>query len=562
MSAVSRLKTKLGIPADVIPAPVSGAPGTGNVVALPPGIAREVEAVVTDQQADKAQKSLAQVITTLNCAQDQYGNFVVSALIGQRIETVSIDSGVGEDVIRSVMKDASGKMPPRSLMDSIKAEMRIGARRAGRQVVTHRRVAHSGNTYTIDLGDATGQVVNVSNGQWELVDGGQVAFSRQRGYAALPEPVRCPSAKHGLALLLKFLDRLGVPKSRAPLVIALLVCWLKEGVTYPVLALYGAPGGGKSTAAFQLLMLVDPPSTGKLPTVAQAVDAIAAAAQARQILTIDNASKFSAEIQDVLCTCSTGGEILQRELYTNGGVVALPIHRGVMVTSVSPVITRPDLMSRTIPVEFIPREDRRSVAELMDEFDAHSSELFGALVELVAASTAPLESEDSQGHRLHDFCIAGQRIFAAAGLKSSQFMDWMNRMRASTGAEIAAGDSFVTSVRKALAELATRATDGEALPGWKTWFPTGYAAVRRAGGHVVIGVRPKGLFSLLRGQIAPINTDGWMPRNERDMGNALLRSTPILSDVSINVTKREPSSGNAYWEFTLRDVQAGTDVYA
>jgi hypothetical protein len=42
----------------------------------------------------------------------------------------------------------------------------------------------------------------------------------------------------------------------------------------------------------------------------------------------------------------------------------------------------------------------------------------------------------------------------------------------------------------------------------------------------------------------------------------LLRSTPILSDVSVNVTKREPSSGNAYWEFSLRDVQAGTDVYA
>lgn len=566
MSAVSKLKAKLGAKdtADIIQHPASKADGenTGERIEVPVDVAREVEAAVNMQQADKVQQTLTQVIATLNCAQDQYGGFVVSAPIGQRIETVNIDSSVGEDAIRAKMKDASGKMPPKSLMDNIKAEIRIGARHAGRQVKTHRRVACSEGTYSIDLGDATGRVVKISNGQWDVVGGGDIAFIRQRGYAALPEPVRPQSSRQGLILLLQLIERLGVPKSRAPLVIVLLVCWLKEGVTYPVLALYGAPGGGKSTAALQLLMLVDPPATGQLPNIAQSVDHIAAAAQARHILTIDNASKFSAELQDILCTCSTGGEILQRELYTNGGVVVLPIHRGVMVTSVSPVITRPDLMSRTIPVEFTPREDRRSVAELMDEFNAHSSELFGALVELVAASTAPLAGENSQGHRLHDFCIAGQRIFAAAGLKPSQFMDLMNRMRASTGAEIAAGDSFVTAVRKVLDELATRATDGEALPGWKTWFPTGYAAVRRTDGHVVIGVRPKGLFALLRGQIAPINTDGWMPRNEREMGNALLRSTPILSDVSVNVTKREPSSGNAYWEFTLRDVQADADVYA
>ena len=566
MSAVSKLKAKLDArdTADIIQYPASKAGGenAGERIVVPVDVAQEVEAAVNGQQADKAQQSLSQVIATLNCAQDQYGGFVVSAPIGQRVETVHIDSAVGDDVIREVMKVASGKMPPKSLMDNIKAELRISARNTGRQLITRRRVACVEGGYTIDLGDATGRVVKISNGQWEVAGGGDIAFIRQRGYAALPEPVRPKSVRHGLALLLQLVERLGVPKSRAALVVILLVCWLKEGVTYPVLALYGAPGGGKSTAALQLLMLVDPPASGQLPNIAQSVEHITAAAQARHILTIDNASRFSAELQDILCTCSTGGEILQRQLYTNGEVVVLPIHRGVMVTSVSPVITRPDLMSRTIPVEFTPREDRRSVTELMGEFNAHSSQLFGALVELVAASTAPLEGEDSQGHRLHDFCIAGQRVFAAAGLEPSQFMDLMNRMRASTGAEIASGDSFVTTVRKALDELATHAKDGETLPGWKTWFPTGYAAVRRADGHVVIGVRPKGLFALIRGAIAPINTDGWMPGNERQMGDALLRSTPIFSDVSINVTKREPSSGNSYWEFTLRDGQAGTVVYA
>lgn len=565
MSAVSKLKAKLDAreTADIIQHPSCKADGENGDerIGVPADVAQEVEAAVNGQQADKAQQTLTQVIAELNCAQDQYGGFVVSATIGQRVETVNIDNAVGEDVIREVMKVATGKMPPKSVMDNIKAEIRINTRHTGRQLTTCRRVACVEGKYTIDLGDPTGRVVKISNGQWELAGGGDIAFIRQRGYSALPEPIRTQSARHALVMLLQLVESLGVPKSRAALVVILLVCWLKEGVTYPVLALYGAPGGGKSTAALQLLMLVDPPASGQLPNIAQSVEHITAAAQSRHVLTIDNASRFSAELQDILCTCSTGGEVLQRQLYTNGEVVVLPIHRCVMVTSVSPVITRPDLMSRTIPIEFTRREDRRSVTELMDEFHAHSSEHFGALIELVAASTVPLEGEDSQGHRLHDFCIAGQRVFAAAKLEPSQFMDLMNRMRASTGAEIASGDSFVTTVRKALDELATQATDGEALPGWKTWFPTGYAAIRRADGHIIIGVRPKGLFSLLRGTIAPINTDGWMPGNERQMGDALLRSTPIFSDVGIKVSKREPSSGNVFWEFTFCDGHSGTGVY-
>ena len=168
MSAVSKLKAKLGAKdtADIIQHPASKADGenTGERIEVPVDVAREVEAAVNMQQADKVQQTLTQVIATLNCAQDQYGGFVVSAPIGQRIETVNIDSSVGEDAIRAKMKDASGKMPPKSLMDNIKAEIRIGARHAGRQVKTHRRVACSEGTYSIDLGDATGRVVKISNG--------------------------------------------------------------------------------------------------------------------------------------------------------------------------------------------------------------------------------------------------------------------------------------------------------------------------------------------------------------------------------------------------------------
>jgi hypothetical protein len=560
MSAIAKLKAKFGAQeaSNVVPLAGKNEPDAGvNRVALPPELADEVSAAANQQSAEAAQQSLAQVIASLDCAENQYGKFVLNASIGGRSECVAIDSAVGEDTIRSAMQAATGKIPPKSKVDEIKASLRIGARQARRQVTMHQRIARVEQSYVVDLGNPTGQAVRIGDGKWEVIDGGGTAFTRARGYAALPDPVRPKSVRHALALLLEFIEGLGISRSRSPMVLVVLVCWLKEGVTYPVLSLYGAPGGGKSTAALQLLMLVDPSGTGQLPNIGQGVDHIAAAAQMRHVLTIDNASKFAPDLQDTLCTCSTGGEILQRELYTNGEVAVLPIHRPVMLTSVSPVVTRPDLMSRTVQAEFTPREDRRSTAELMDGFRAQAGELFGALIELVAASTLPLLGEDSQGHRLHDFCIAGQRIYAAADLKPSEFMDGVDKMRASIGAEIAAGDEFVKTVRKTLNEFVKSAANGGEIPGWKKWFPAGHWVGQLADGRVIVTVRPKYFFTAIRSHVTLINTDGWMPRNEREMGNALVRSTPIFSDIGIRVTKREPSEGNAYWEFTFRIAPGG-----
>ena len=305
-------------------------------------------------------------------------------------------------------------------------------------------------------------------------------------------------------------------------------------------------------------MLIDPPATANLPSVAQDIQHIAAAAQMRHVVSLDNASKLSAALQDTLCQFATGGELLQRELYTNGETAVLPIHGGAVITSVSPVATRADLLSRSVPVEFPVRVERADVDTLLAAFNQQSGVLFGALVELVAASTLPIDGEDSQGHRLHDFCIAGQRIFSAAGLVPGNFMKEVDRMRASTGAEIAAGDTFVVAVRKMLNDLVKGCLPAEALPGWKMWFPKRVAAVRRADGHAVIGIRPREFVRHIRPNLNLDQQDvGWMPRNERDLSGAMLRTTPIFSDIGIKVAKREPSAGNVYWEFTFLDAGGG-----
>jgi len=144
-------------------------------------------------------------------------------------------------------------------------------------------------------------------------------------------------------------------------------------------------------------------------------------------------------------------------------------------------------------------------------------------------------------------------ISVAAGLEpdlfvTDLFVKQFDALRKASGAEIAAGDSFVLATKKVLAVASKLAADGDCLPGYHSWFAAGTAAVRTGHG-VVVGVRPKVLVEKLK--LYPTPGADWLPRNEREAAGALLRATPILRDIGIDVYKRQPSVGNVYWEFTF-----------
>lgn len=518
-------------------------------VSVPDAVLTEVEKVANIQRQANAAQQLAEVINTLNCAIDQYGQFVLQTVVGHRSEVLLLESQAGQDAVRAAMKSVSGCLPGKTAVEKIIAEIRIATRASGRHVTTYQRIGRLGDTYVIDLGDPAGRAIHISNGHWDLVADSVCAFTRPLGYKQLPTPVKPKSSRHALLLLFNFLRLLGIPKSRIPLVIMTLVCWLKEGVTYPVLSLFGPAGSGKTTAAMLLLKLIDPPAKNQIPNIEQEVQHLTAAAQARHVLSFDNVSKFSLELQNTLCICSTGGEIFQRRLYTNGEAAVLPIHRPVLVTSVNPVITRADLLTRTVSMEFKTLDKRADIDSLVKEFEAQAGDLFGALLELVAASTVPLQDEDSKGNRLHDFCIAGQRVFAAAGIEPGKFMKFVDRMRASTGAEIASGDTFIIVLLEVLRGLSVKSTTGEQLPGWKSWFPNKMASVIGANGECLAGIRPKHLVNLVQAKPTLGFDRDRLPKNERELSGALHRVTPTLTDIGIRVSKREPSTGNSYWEF-------------
>ena len=99
---------------------------------------------------------------------------------------------------------------------------------------------------------------------------------------------------------------------------ALAVSWLlailRGRGPYPILALTGEQGTGKSLTADMLRSLLDP-HTASLRSLPRDTRDLYVAAINGHVLVFDNLSGVSTEISDALCRLSTGGGFSTRALY-------------------------------------------------------------------------------------------------------------------------------------------------------------------------------------------------------------------------------------------------------
>lgn len=372
--------------------PIASAERSQEAVSQPQGIPDDILAEVehvagvekSKSDEDKRRAAAAAKADLLAaCHENQYGEFGMLVRSGGRLSWLGLGTEAGMDFAHQTMQAATGKAPPKTEKENLLTEARNAAREAGRRIVLHQRIARTATgTRVLDLGDTAGRIVAIEAAGWRIESNDSIAFKRGRGYGALPDPIKATSARAAFVLLFDWLCSLGIPKGRAPLVLVALVTWLRTGNAYPLLLLFGTAGSGKTTAGKLIVALLDPSESLAMPTVALDDEHVAAAAQHRHILTFDNESKLTGAEQDLLCICATGGEIIARRLYSNSDIVTMPLHRPVIITALQPVVTRPDLMTRTIPIEFKARDVRRGDDEILAEFLEARPELLGALLEL------------------------------------------------------------------------------------------------------------------------------------------------------------------------------------
>jgi hypothetical protein len=144
------------------------------------------------------------------------------------------------------IQDALGVLEGKALFDGLE------------HCVNVRTAEHNGAIY-LDLADPEWRAVEIRpttsiapGSGWRVVPNAPVRFKRARGMLPLPAPVAGGSVEE----VRPFLNYASDADFR--LMIAWLVMTLRPAGPYPVLALHGEQGSGKSTAAEALRMLIDP----------------------------------------------------------------------------------------------------------------------------------------------------------------------------------------------------------------------------------------------------------------------------------------------------------------
>jgi len=204
---------------------------------------------------------------------------------------------------------------------------------------------------------------------------------------------------------------LNLKESDRPLVLGWLLSCLTPDGAKPILALSGAKGSGKSSAAALLKRLTDPTNVDMAGGVEDQRQFAVAAAN-RWVLCFDNLTHLSSEQQNLLCRASTGSGFTYRALYSDLEEVFVQYRRPQILTGVDLVPTRSDLLERCLIVRLdrISEKDRLSERELKEMTAKLLPGIYGSLLDLMATALRNLPTIKLDNRpRMTDFaelCVA------------------------------------------------------------------------------------------------------------------------------------------------------------
>ena len=325
----------------------------------------------------------------------------------------------GQAPREQLLKDAAATLSARALYDGPErpAFLRVGG-----------EVTGDGAIY-VDLGDAAWRAVEIDARGHRVVTSAPICFRRGSSALALPDPVAGGSVEE----LRGFLNLPDEASWRLVItfeVFALLPT--AQGTSFPALDINGQQDSGKSTTARVLRALIDPDTTPLTAPPRDEEDLMVVALD-NHLPVFDNLSHLDGSLSDALCRVLDGTGFKRRARYKDKDVAGLRPHCPVIFTGIGEVVTRPDLLDRTILVTQPPIQDsaRRSGADFRRDLEAALPRILGALYDAVAGVLRVLPTTTlEQAPRLADFARVGVALERVLGWPTGSFLSALEANRA------------------------------------------------------------------------------------------------------------------------------------
>jgi len=294
-------------------------------------------------------------------------------------EVHSLGSGMFKSILTRMFFSETGDCPSSTTVDECVRLLEASAMDAP-PVETFVRIGAKGGHIYLDLNDSEGSVIEISPEGWRKAENPPL-FRRPSSMKALPFPVEGGT----LEQLRPFLNLAG--ESDFIMACGWLFSCLRPRGPYGMLLVSGEHGSGKSQMAEVLKFVVDPEVSMKR-IAPRDEDSLIIAGLNHHVLSFDNLSGMKNDISDILCGVLTGTGMSRRKLFSDLDEVTLSLSRPVLLNGISLDISRPDLLSRIIPVKtvVIPASKRKTEARLRRDFAAVHASILGSLCTAAAAA--------------------------------------------------------------------------------------------------------------------------------------------------------------------------------
>jgi hypothetical protein len=399
----------------------------------------------------------------------------------------------------------------------------LGARAEhdGEQHTPYIRVAEVDGVIYLDLCNEKWEVVRITTKDWVVIQAADcpVRFRRGRGMLPLPHPVKAEASEINKLAVIIGLDAEG---REWKLVVGFLLGALRGNIPFAILVCNGEQGSGKSMAGRLIRGLVDPNKSPLRRPPKEDRDLLISCVNS-WVQGFDNLSHIPDWLSDGLCRLATGGGLGTRELYTDDEEIILDAKRPVILNGITDFVTRPDLIDRSILVEFpvISEDKRKSEAAILEEFEKAQPSVLGALLTVISKGlTALPKTKLDELPRMADFALWVTACEEALGWKSKSFIDLFKEARETMLDSSLEGESIYPPLRK-LAEA------GE-------WKGTSTALLHR-------------LAELEGLELAKRMPDGW-PKGANSLSRKLKRLAPAMRTKGLNAKQsRAGEEGARQW---------------
>lgn len=257
--------------------------------------------------------------------------------------------------------------------------------------------------------------------------------------------------------------------------LALLRVWFlfiflrKEAISRPILALFGAPGSGKSTTFRKVYALLygKNKSLGAVTTPEDFDYAVSNA----PLVVLDNVDSWERWLPDRLALAASTSDIDKRKLYTDFDTVTLKRQSILAVTAHDPKFGREDVTDRLLILNLKRLDSFRPETPLIYSILDNRNKLFGAIVrdlQRVLGEGEP-EHHDIPQIRVEDFARVGYKIACALGIQK-EFTSSINSLRGNQKSFLLEQDSILVDAIKKLIQRETKAGEYKYRSAGELWI--------------------------------------------------------------------------------------------